>query len=66
MSFAAGHRSGPFPASSESNKKRPFESSATSDALNPELRSWIDQVIVPILVSEFLREKGLQRGHADG
>ena len=65
MSFAA-HHSDPFPASSESNKKRPFESSATSGALNPELRSWIDQVIVPILVSEFLREKAFQGGHADG
>ena len=65
MSFAA-HRSGSHPASSESNKKRPVESSATSGALNPELRSWIDQVIVPILVSEFLREKGLRGGPADG
>ena len=65
MSFAA-HRSGSHPASSKSDKDRPLESSATSGALNPELRSWIDQVIVPILVSEFLREKGLRGGHADG
>ena len=65
MSFAA-HRSDPFSASSESDKDRPVESSATCGALNRELRSWIDQVIVPILVSEFLREKALPGGHADG
>jgi hypothetical protein len=63
VSRAADHRSDPV--SSDSKKGRALES-PTSVTLNPELRSWIDQVIVPILVSEFLREKGLPGGHADG
>jgi hypothetical protein len=36
------------------------------DRLGDELRSWIDHVIVPILVREFLREKNLQGGESDG
>jgi len=35
-------------------------------ALSPELRHWITQVIVPILVEQFLQQKSLQPGEIDG
>jgi hypothetical protein len=31
-----------------------------------ELRDWIERVIVPILVNEFIRAKGLQKEAKDG
>ena len=34
--------------------------------LSDELRGWIDQVIVPILVEQYLREEGLQKAKTDG
>jgi hypothetical protein len=39
---------------------------APTDRLGDELRSWIDHVIVPILVQEFAREKNLQGDKSDG
>ena len=42
----------------------------SQDSANPdvcdELRSWIDRVIVPILVREFIRTKNLQKEPNDG
>jgi hypothetical protein len=37
-----------------------------SAALSPELRHWITQVIVPILVEQFLQQKSLQAEEIDG
>jgi len=34
--------------------------------ISDELRRWIDQVIVPILVAQYLGEKGLQEGETSG
>jgi hypothetical protein len=34
--------------------------------ISDELRGWIDQVIVPILVKEFLRAEGFQEAEKDG
>jgi hypothetical protein len=34
--------------------------------LSDELRRWIDHVIVPILVEQYLREKGLKEERRDG
>jgi hypothetical protein len=34
--------------------------------LSPELRHWITQVIVPILVEQFLQQKSLQPEAKDG
>ena len=31
-----------------------------------ELRGWIERVIVPILVEQYLQEKGLKREQTDG
>ncbi len=39
---------------------------APTERLGDELRSWIDHVIVPILVQEFLRKKNLQGDKSDG
>ena len=35
-------------------------------AVSEELRRWIDQVIVPILVVQYLHEKGLKEEKIDG
>jgi hypothetical protein len=40
--------------------------SRLSAALSPELRRWITQVIVPILVEQFLQQKSLQPEEKDG
>ena len=40
--------------------------SRLSGALGPELRGWITRVMVPILVEQFLRQKGLQEEEIDG
>jgi hypothetical protein len=37
-----------------------------SAALSPELRHWITQVMVPILVEQFLQQKSLQAEEIDG
>jgi hypothetical protein len=37
-----------------------------SSGLSPELRRWITQVIVPILVEQFLQQKSLQPEEMDG
>ena len=34
--------------------------------ISDDLRGWIDRVIVPILVKEFTRAKGLQKEANDG
>jgi len=34
--------------------------------LPDDLRGWIERVIVPILVQEFIRAKGLQKAAKDG
>jgi len=39
---------------------------STPSPVSDEVRRWIDQVIVPILVVQFLREKGLQEGKTSG
>ena len=36
------------------------------EPVEDELRSWIDHVIVPILLQELLREKNLQGDESDG
>jgi len=35
-------------------------------AVSDELRRWIDQVIVPILVEQYLREKSLKQEETSG
>ena len=40
--------------------------SRLSPALSPELRHWITQVMVPILVEQFLQQKTLQPEKIDG
>jgi hypothetical protein len=40
--------------------------SQLSAALSPELRGWITRVLVPILVEQFLQQKGLQAEEIDG
>jgi len=42
------------------NRKDPKE------VLGDELRGWIERVIVPILVVQYLREKGLIQEQTDG
>ena len=42
------------------------KSSRLSAALSPELRGWITRVMVPILVEQFLQQKGLQAEEIDG
>jgi hypothetical protein len=37
-----------------------------SSRLSPELRRWITQVIVPILVEQFLQQKSLRPEEIDG
>ncbi len=37
-----------------------------SAALSPQLRHWITQVMVPILVEQFLQQKSLQPEEIDG
>ncbi len=44
----------------------PTDRAAPTEQMGDELRSWIDHVIVPILVLEFLREKNLQGDKSDG
>ncbi len=39
---------------------------ALTERAGEELRSWIDHVIVPLLVREFLREKNLQGDQGNG
>ncbi len=39
---------------------------AAPEHVGDELRSWIDHVIVPILVRDLLREKNLQGDESDG
>ncbi len=36
------------------------------EVLGGELRGWIERVIVPILVVQYLREKGLNQEQTDG
>ena len=36
------------------------------EVLGDELRGWIERVIVPILVAQYLREKGLKLEQSDG
>jgi len=40
--------------------------SQLSAVLSPELRGWITRVLVPILVEQFLQQKGLQAEEIDG
>ncbi len=44
----------------------PLESSHEPSPLPDELRRWIDLVIVPILVEQYLREKGAHGERTDG
>jgi hypothetical protein len=52
----------------KSKSKGVFEDkgSRLSAALSPELRRWITQVIVPILVEQFLQQKRLQPEEING
>ncbi len=53
-------------AKSKSNAVFEPKGCRLSAALSPELRRWITQVIVPILVEQFLQEKSLQPEEIDG
>ncbi len=48
-------------------KLAPLDSQDSApSAVSDELRGWIDRVIVPILVKEFIRTKGLQKEANNG
>jgi len=49
-----------------SRNKLPLRRNTPTAALHEDLRRWIDLVIVPILVSRFLREKDLREEETDG
>jgi hypothetical protein len=51
---------------SKSKALQEEKGSRLSAALSPELRHWITQVMVPILVEQFLRQKSLQAEEIDG
>ena len=55
-----------MPVKSKSNGGFEHKGSRLSAALSPELRRWIAQVIVPILVEQFLQQKSLQPEEIDG
>ncbi len=39
---------------------------SASPTVSTELRGWIERVIAPILVEQYLREKGLKQEQTDG
>jgi hypothetical protein len=45
---------------------RPDNRTNPKEVLGGELRGWIESVIVPILVVQYLREKGLKEEKIDG
>ena len=45
---------------------RPDSRKDPREVLGGELRGWIERVIVPILVEQYLREKGLNQEQTDG
>lgn len=48
-------------------KLGPLDSQGSATpALSSELQGWIDRVIVPILVKEFIRTRGLQKEANNG